>query len=185
MSRDRRLRLRLILTAAFVLSPLATAPTAFASCAAPPPLEILIESSDVVIVGTVTALANDDRWAQVSVEQIWRGGPQPSVVEVRGGPEPGTFSSVDRTFVTGRYLFTLGFDGTHLTDNICSGTIAYTDDMVGLRPAGWTAPGATPAPESGGVDQSGLSGVLLPALAVALLALLVIGGSWLISRRAG
>lgn len=184
MPNARRRSLRLLLAGAFALSPLALAPATFASCAPSEPLERVIASSEVVIVGTVTALANDNRWAQVSVEQIWKGGPLPAVIEVRGGPEPGTASSVDRQFVPARYLFTLYRDGTSLTDNACSGTTEWNDGLLGLRPADWAAPEGSPDPGSSGIDLSDVSGFLLPAFGVGLLAALVVGGSWLISRRA-
>lgn len=153
----------------------------------------MIATSDVVILGTVTAVSNSDRWAQVQVDEIWKGaksavtwspGDPALIVEIRGGPEPGTFSSVDRTFSPGRYLFTLGFDGSHLIDNSCSGTTAWTDAFGGLRPA--DAVVLTDSPEATGVaiDLNGVVGFLGPALGIALLALLVIGGSWFLSRRA-
>jgi len=177
MSFGRNLALRLAPAALAALS-LVQAPAALASCALPEPIDRVIANSEVVIVGTVTALANDGRWAKVSVEEIWEGGPLPAIVEVRGGPEPGTASSVDRTFAQGRYLFTLFRDGAILSDNACSGTTAWVDDLGAFRPADWAGPDRAEADTPSGVDL----GFLLPILGVAVVALGVIGGAWMIGR---
>ncbi|MEK6719067.1 MAG: hypothetical protein AABZ33_00195 [Chloroflexota bacterium] len=177
MSINRRTALR-ALVAVFALTALVPVPAALASCVEPRPLEQVIAGSEVVIVGTVTALANDGRWASVSVEEVWKGGPLPAIVEVRGGPEPGTASSVDRTFAQGRYLFTLFRDGAILSDNSCSGTTAWVDDLGAFRPADWAGPDQAEADTPSGVDL----GFLLPILGVAIVALGVIGGAWMIGR---
>lgn len=178
MSTVRRTLLRMSLVG-LVVGSLAQAPAALASCAPPEPLDRVIATSDVVIVGTVTALANSDRWAQVKVEEIWKGGPLPATVEVHGGAgDPNTFSSVDRTYVPGRYLFTVFRDGTALADNACSGTTAWTEDLAAFRPADWTGPDQSAEPPPTGIEL----GVFLPWIAVAAVALVVIGGAWLVGR---
>ncbi len=112
-----------------------------ARCVPPPPIEEAARRADVVIVGTVTAVAQEGRVATVAVAEIWRGPALPASVDVRGGPGEGR-TSVDRTFVAGtRYLFTLGIepDG-QLTDTACSATIEWDPGLGALRPAGMHLP---------------------------------------------
>lgn len=163
-----------------VLGAVAQAPAALASCAQPEPLDAVIAGSDVVLVGTVTALTNNDRWVKVQVEEIWKGGPLPAIVEVHGGPgDANTFSSVDRTYVPGRYLFTVFRDGTNLADNACSGTTEWNEDLAAFRPADWLGPEQSGDPAPSGPDL----GFLVPVAGVGILALGFIWGAWLISRR--
>ncbi len=174
----RSLALRGLRIAAMTL-PLALwllVPTAAsASCAMPIPIKEAIQSADVVIVGTVTSTENLGRWATVEVHEIWKGPDLPATVVVRGGPEPGGASSIDRTFSVGaRYLFVLGLDAQGaLSDNACSATTEIDADDHALRPADYRTP--TPGEEAeDGVD---LAGIIVPA-GVALLvaaALLVAG----------
>lgn len=174
----RRTVLRLSLLA-LVLGALAQAPPALASCAPPEPLDQMIANSDVVIVGTVTALTNSDRWARVQVEEIWKGGLLPAIVEVHGGgADPNMFTSVDRTYVPGRYLFTLYRDGTALSDNACSGTTEWGDDLAAFRPSDWTGPDQENEPTPSGLDL----GFLVPLVGIALVGVVLIGGAWFISR---
>jgi len=121
------------------------------------------KTADVVLVGTVTSVANNDRWAQVAVEEVWRGPDQPAEVVVKGGgADPGMMTSVDRTYDVGvRYLFTLTVAGEDLTDSACSGTTdAESADIDRIRPADArvvSSPGAT----DDGPDLGGLIGPLL------------------------
>lgn len=148
-----------------------------ARCAPPPTIHEAIRAGDVVVVGTVTAVAQEGRLATVTVEEIWGGRMLPATVAVRGGPGDGP-TSVDRTFVAGtRYLFTLGFDADgQLTDSACSSTIEWGPKLEALRPAGAQLPeaaGALDAAVGSGAtfDPSGLvvpAGVAL-LVAVALL----------------
>lgn len=178
MPTARRSALRLLLLA-MLLTSLAHAPAVLASCAPPEPLERVVASSDVVLVGTVTAVANNDRWARVQVEEIWKGGPLEAIVEVHGGgPDPNMMTSVDRTYVPGRYLFTLGRNGIELLDNACSGTTVWSEDLARLRPADWLAPDQGTESEPEGLDL----GFLLPIVGVGIVALAIIGGAWLIGR---
>ncbi len=181
-----RIALRLALLA-IAMATFAQAPTALASCAPPEPLGRVIATSDVVIVGTVIELANEDRWARVHLEEIWKGmnfaasvtsGDGRTIVEVRGGPEPGTASSVDRAFTLERYLFTLGLEGNTLIDNSCSGTIPWTDDLAALRPVDAQVLTPTVVEPAPGFDFQ----LLLPIVGVSIVALGFIGGAWLISR---
>lgn len=174
----RRSVLRLSLLA-MLLASLAHAPAALGSCAPPEPLDRLLATSDVVIVGTVTAVANNDRWAKVQVEEIWKGAPLPAIVEVHGGgPDPNTITSVDRTYEPRRYVFTLVRDGTELLDNGCSGTTAWSEDLAAFRPADWQGPDQGTEGEPEGFDL----GFLLPIAGVGIVALVIIGGAWLVGR---
>ena len=138
---------------------LLTAGPASASCAPPPPPDQALSQSDLVFVGTVTELANRDRWAVFRVEDVWKGDAGGEQVEVRGGPaDPGNgvgaATSVDRTYQRGvRYLVyaravtagSAAIDygaGARWTDNACSLTRVYDPSLEQLRPA--TAPPADP-----------------------------------------
>ena len=159
-----------LLVALWLLAPAA----ASASCAMPIPIEEAIRSAEVVITGTVTSTENMGRWATVEVHEIWKGPDLPSTVIIRGGPGPGSASSIDRTFTAGaRYLFVAGLDGQGgLTDNACSATTEMPAGDNALRPADFRIP--TPAGTSdAGVDLGGLvapAGVAL-LVAAALLAM--------------
>ncbi len=151
-----------------------------ASCAPPLPVEEAIAAADIVFVGTVTLLANDARWVKVQVEEIWKGGDLPAVVEVRGGPEAGTFTSVDRTYELGRHLFVVRRDGGFLSDNGCSATQLWSADLAAFRPGDARTPTPSPDAPQGGFD---VAAIVLPAAGIAIIAVLLIGGAWLVSRR--
>ena len=111
--------------------------SALASCAtAPRSAEDAVLFGDVVFVGTVLRTENEGRWPTVRVEERWKGARDlADTVVVRGGPEPGTATSIDRTYLPGRYLFVVSAPGGILTDDACSGTRPWTDDLDGA-PAG-------------------------------------------------
>lgn len=149
-----------------------TAAPALASCIPPRPIEESLLRADVVVVGMVTHIENGGRWITVRVEERWRAPESlPEVIAVRGGPEPGTATSVDRVFVPGRYLFFLTGGPGYFVDNACTATTAWTDELAAHRP-----PGVSPAPNvvseapPGPLDQvdlwpvAALSGALLIAL---------------------
>ena len=137
---------RALLSVLFLTAFLASAPRpAVASCVMPPPLGQAVEDADIAFVGTVINTVNQDRWATVSVEEVWKGNALPARVEVRGGPPdpPGdlvTMTSVDRSFVRGRrYLFLphkrAGGPAPVFHDNICSRTTKFGERVEALRPA--------------------------------------------------
>ncbi|OGO54747.1 MAG: hypothetical protein A2V84_07325 [Chloroflexi bacterium RBG_16_70_13] len=140
------------------------------------------KTADVVLVGTVTSVANNDRWAQVAVEEIWRGPDQPAEVVVKGGGgDPGMITSIDRTYEVGvRYVFTLTVAGEDLTDNACSGTaIAESMDIDRIRPADARvvkAPG-------GGDNELDLGGLVGPLLVVAAIGGLLLTTVLVMRRR--
>lgn len=131
--------------------------------------EAALASAPTVFVGEVISTANDGRWAQVRVTEEWRGGPLPAVVEVRGGGEPGTATSVDRVFGPLTYLFFVRQVAPGLfADDACSGTTAWSEELAALRP-----PGAVvhePLLEVGGVDLE----PLLPVVALGVLLVIVV-----------
>lgn len=151
--------LRLLISAvAAVPLLLAFAPaTALGSCMPPPPLEEAVKTADVVFVGVVTATSNQNFWASVQVEEVWRGPDQPRGVVVRGGTGGNAMTSIDRSFEPGvTYLFFPSVDpALGLADNSCSSTTPWTEAMVALRPADAREPiGAEP--EAAGFDLGGL-----------------------------
>ncbi len=143
-----------------------------ASCAPPRPIEESLLLADVVVVGMVTQVENSGRWITVKVEERWRGpASMPTTIRVRGGPEPGAATSVDRVFVQARYLLFLTGGPESFLDNACSATAVWTDDLAALRPSGVSpAPDVVTDAPLGLLDQVDLLPVvaLLGALAIAL-----------------
>jgi hypothetical protein len=158
------------LAAAAVLLATLWAPAAVsAKCAAPPAGGDRWSSAEAVFVGTVTSVASGDRWATVSVEEIWQGPDQPAEVVVRGGPEGDAMTSVDRTYAVGvRYIFAVAIEDGAILDNACSGTTEV--DAIALdavRPAEIRRPGSGPPVSSGdGPDLGWLGGPLVVVVVV-------------------
>jgi hypothetical protein len=153
---------------------MANAMPAAADCNLPPPIAVAVKEADIVFVGVVQALANQDRWAQVRVDEVWRGEVAVPTTEVRGGSNPRTASSIDRTYVLGgRYLFVLSFHGGELVDNQCSATTFWDPAMAAHRPAqALTAPPTTRRGLDNSIDVGLVAGA---ALSVALVGLVVFG----------
>lgn len=139
--------------------------TALGSCGRLATPEEALRTSSIVFVGTVVQGRNDGRWVLVRVEERWRGARDlPELVEVRGGPDPGLATSVDRSYVPGRYLFAVEPGPGHLLDNACSATSRWKEDLAPLRPSGvepWSL-----SEEEAGAEPVDLRPVL--ALAAAL-----------------
>ena len=157
--------------------------TALAACAtAPQPPEDAVLFGDVVFVGTVLRTENEGRWPTVRVEERWKGaGGLADTVVVRGGPEPGTATTTDRTYLPGRYLFIVENQGDVLVDNACSGTQPWTDELAPLRPPGVAAAAAElPTDPIGSIDPGELAAVagLIVALLIAIVAYL-----WVLRAR--
>ncbi len=164
-----------------------------ADCAPPPPVPEAVAGSEVVFVGTVVGITAGDRWAKVQVEEAWKGGDPGPTVEVRGGESFESPSTIDRFFAVGRrYLFVLGpgFDGFYL-DNGCSATTEWRDELLEARPADWFVPrggegpvATAPPAQSPGVSVlAALTGPAAVVGVVGVIAVVVIGGSWLVARR--
>jgi hypothetical protein len=113
----------------------APAPRATASCATTPSIDEAVLLGEVVFVGTVSRIENGGRWATVKVEERWQGARSlGDTVEVHGGPEPGTATSIDRTYSTTRYLFVVRNGPGYLEDDQCTATTSWVPDLARLRP---------------------------------------------------
>jgi len=160
----RPLRLAL-LPAIAALALFATPVVTSASCIQPPPIEQVLKTAEIVFVGTVTATSNRDSWANVTVEEIWKGPDQAASIVIKGGPGGNAATSVDRAFKPGvKYLFFPSLNDGALQDNSCSSTTEWSADLLKLRPADTRVLNGAKA----GTAVSDLSGVLAP-LAVAIL----------------
>ncbi len=116
----------------------ATAPLTHASFCLPTDLHTAQRESDVVFVGTVVGVANQNRWATVSVEEIWSGLDLPAVVEVHGSEivAQDVWTDIDRTFLAGRrYVFALDVQNARLRDHACTATLLWIDELDRFRPA--------------------------------------------------
>jgi hypothetical protein len=164
---QKLLRLALVTVAAAVA--LVAIPSAtVASCRLAPDIKTAVLSADIVFVGTVTATSNRDSWATVAVEEVWRGPDQPAEVVVKGGPAGNAATSVDRTFEVGvKYLFFPYVDpAVGLSDNSCTSTIQWSDDLLALRPSDARTSAGVTGTETG-FDVGGLLGPLAVAVVVA------------------
>jgi len=141
---------------------------ALADCMMPPPVEDAAKSAEIVFVGTVTETTNQDRWASVVVDAVWRGSDIPTTVVVKGGSGGDGFSSVDRQYKAGvKYLFfPYADDQGNLADNICTNTVEWTADLEKLQPAD-VRPPAGANETDGGFDVGGIIAPLGVALLVA------------------
>ena len=137
-------------------------------------------TADIVFVGTVSATAQNNAWATVSIEEVWKGPDLPAVFEVRGGPGGNTVTSVDRAFEVGtRYLFVpFGMEDTFASDNSCSATQPWDESLAALRPADARGPIGGPPPAPAPFD---LLGAVLP-FGVALLVAGVLVAVGLVAR---
>jgi hypothetical protein len=152
-----------------------------ASCATSPSIEEAVLRGEVVFVGTVVATENDARWATVTVEERWSGARAlGDTVHVHGGPEAGVATTIDRTYLPGRYLFVVRNGPGYLEDDLCTATTPWTADLARLRPAGVTA---APAVASGSPVSSFDPEPFLPVLAL-LAALLLAVASYVVILRA-
>jgi hypothetical protein len=146
------------------------------------PLEETIKDAELAFVGTVASVANSDRWATVAVAEVWIGPDLPPVVEVRGGPGPGTASSVDRMFRAGvTYLFVPRLSEGVLSDNSCSMTTEWNADVARLRPASARPPVSPPGLDA--YERFDPAALLLP-LALIVGAGVVVFGAALMIRKA-
>lgn len=149
----------------------------------PPRVDDAVKDADIVFVGTVTSVANAGRWAMVTVEEVWKGPDLAPIVEVRGGPEGNTATSVDRSFTAGtRYLFLPFIAEGVLQDSACSSTAEFTADLVRLRPATARPPvSATPQPDA--ADRFDPASLFVPAALVVGAGALVFGAALAVRRR--
>ena len=143
-----------------------------------------IAEAPTVFVGTVESLSSNDRTALFVVEEVWKGGLVPAKVTVRGGPDGNAFTSVDRTFEARRYLVFPYGSASHFTDNSCSPTRPWSDDLAQYRPAGATGPASvSPVTPDRGSNDAKLLGVRTQTAAIVIGALLVLILGWLLLQR--
>jgi hypothetical protein len=151
---------------------------ALGSCVGQPSLEEGLAQARVVFVGTVAFLENSNRWAIVNVEERWQGADELGAsVEVRGAGDPGTSTTIDRSYEPRRYLFAVEKGAGYLVDNACSATTLWTDALARLRPDGVeAAPGLAVASPIDDVDMRVLLPVagLVGALLVAIVAYVIV-----------
>ena len=153
-------KLSVALLAATAGMVIGTMPAA-ASCAPPIPIDQALRDSDSVFVGTVDGLANGGRTANFVVDEVWRGPDLPARTVVDGGPDGNAITSIDRTWEPGaKYLVFAAVANGKLTDNACSNTQIWTDDLAAHRPTDARSP--DDATDTGG---TGISGPLLTLLA--------------------
>lgn len=172
--RTIRLALGLAVLASVMLlgAPSAT----IASCAMIPTIDNAVATAEIVVVGTVTSTSNANRWAEVAVQEVWRGPDMRTTIVVQGGPAGNAMTSVDRSFQVGvTYVFFPNLDQSTgiFADNSCTSTTELTDDIERLRPADARPPlgGTSTAPT--GFDV----GSLLPVgVALAVFAVLLVAG---------
>jgi hypothetical protein len=93
-------------------------------------------TGDVIFVGTVFKLENDNRWAVVLVNERWQGAEGiPDTVTVHGGPEQGSSTVNDRAYSSSRYLFDVRNLGPYMEDDACSATTPWSEDLARYRPS--------------------------------------------------
>lgn len=162
---------------------LTSAAPALASCVMPPPIEEAVQKAAIAFVGTVTSVANSGRRATVAVEEVWVGPDLAPIVELRGGPEANSATSVDRSFATGtRYLFMPYIANGELEDNACSSTTEFTADLARLRPATFRQPVA-PAPDPETAAPFDPTSLLVPVALLAAAGTVVFGAALALRRR--
>lgn len=151
-NKARRTLVRLAAAVVVMFGVLSMGSPAGASCFRVPDVEADLASTDLVFVGSVTHLANENRWATFRVEEVWKGDPGGDRVEVRAGPggRPGApaASSNDRTYVAGQRYLVFASDlssrpeaaidfgeGARWVDGACSATRLYESSLDRFRPA--------------------------------------------------
>lgn len=178
----RRLRALAALAIVATTGLLAAPSVALADCVMPPPFEEAVKAADIILIGTVTEATNGNRWAIVSVEEIWRGPALPATVQIKGGPDANAASSVDRSFEVGqRYIFfpymaedvepLPGVAAGVLGDNSCTSTQIWDEALAGFRPADARTGDAANEGDVQSIDLGfivGIGGVLLVVVAVML-----------------
>lgn len=134
--RRRTTAVRLLIVSMLTVTLVAiTAQSALASCAEPPDLETAFAEADIVFIGVVVELTNNDRTAKMEVESVWKGPQLPDVVTVHGSPDdPNLFTSVDRTFTYGTYIVFPVNTEPPFQDNICTLTQRTTSALDAINP---------------------------------------------------
>lgn len=156
---------------AMALAVLVPTGIALASCAMDErSLEQQVAESQVVFVGTVVGLEDQQRTALFDVQEVWKGPDIPGQVAVRGGPgEPNMATSVDRSWRPGqRYLVMPYVEGGRLADNSCSPTRPWEDELAQARPDEVRRPTSAGADDGGAATASSTPWIVGAVVAVAL-----------------
>lgn len=134
--RSRTVAARVLVVSVLAAASVALVPQpASASCAELPDLETAFAEADVVFIGLVLDLTNNDRTAVMEVEQVWKGPQLPDVVTVTGGPaDANMFTSVDRTFGVGTYIVFPVNSAPPFEDNDCTLTQRTTAALDVINP---------------------------------------------------
>lgn len=135
-SRGRMVAARVLVASVLATAAVALVPQpALASCAEQPDLETAYANADIVFIGSVVELSNNDRTAVMEVEQVWKGPQLPDIVTVNGGPgDTDTFTSVDRTFEVGTYIVFPVNSTPPFEDNACTLTQRTTAALDVINP---------------------------------------------------
>jgi hypothetical protein len=134
--RSRTVAARVLVVSVLVAASVALVPQpASASCAELPDLETAFAEAEVVFIGVVVDLTNNDRTAVMEVEEVWKGPQLPGVVTVNGGPtDASMFTSVDRTFGVGTYIVFPVNSAPPFEDNACTLTQRTTAALDVINP---------------------------------------------------
>jgi len=143
-----------------------------ADCAFVATVPDAMSGRDILFVGTVVNLENDNRWATVLVNERWQNADGlADTVEVRGGPAPGIVSSTERGYTQGRYLFDVTNLGPYLEDTSCSATTQWSEDLARYRPSNVAQTSSSSGSPLDALNSSDL--ILAAALVLALLVAVV------------
>jgi hypothetical protein len=109
-------------------------------CPPPPPIEESVRTAPVVFVGTISSLRDEGREATVDVVRVWRGGPLPPKVQVRGtvATQSKVHTALDRIYAQGATYLFLPTAGTRpsFIENQCSSTSVLSSELAALQPSG-------------------------------------------------
>lgn len=121
---------------------------ALASCAEIPDIETAYADAEVVFIGVVTDISNNDRTVTMDVEEVWKGPSLPETVVVNGGPlDSNAFTSVDRTFESGTYIVFPVNSSPPFDDNACTLTQRTSAALDVINPT------SAESPEAVGTDD--------------------------------
>lgn len=151
-------------------------------CPTDPGIEARIDAAPTVFTGTVRALGNQDRTAIVDVIRVWKGGPLPKRVEVRGtiATQSKVVTALDRRYAgSSTYLFvpTAGANPRFI-ENRCSASRLLTAELAAKGPGDG---GSAPVGNGVSMPRAGL-GKFVP-LMLALPAIVLIGSLLFAARR--
>ena len=179
----RLIAIAFLLSVALPIGP-ASAQVPIPGCPADPGIDARLAAAPVLFTGVVKAVEDRGREAYVDVIRVWKGGPLPKRIEIRGtiATQSKVVTALDRLYAKDRaYLFgpTSG-ESPHFKENQCSLTRPLTAELSAKAPPdGGTLPSANP-----GVDlPAGDKGKFLP-LVIGLVAAVALVALFVLARRA-